>query len=612
MPITRRQFIQLGSAAAGAAVVGSGLTTNWWGLDPDPITDPKTDGDRVVNSFCEICFWKCGIQAHVQDGRITKIMGNPDHPLSRGKLCPRGTGGAGLVYDPDRLQTPLMRVEERGQQVFKPVSWDEALDHVAKKLLEVREKHGAESLAMFSHGYGASWFKGLMKAYGTGSITHPSYAQCRGARSTGFGLTYGDTVGSPERLDIENTRVLTLIGSHLGENMHNTQVQEFAAAIEKGCPLVVVDPRYSTAAGKAKHWLPIRPGTDVALLLAWSHVIVKEQLFDAAYVAQNTLGFEQLQAHLADKTPEWAFVHTGIRPEKIVETARFIAGGRPGSLIHPGRRTAWHGDDTQRSRAIAILNALLGSWGRKGGFFVPTSYDVPKVAHHIPHDEPRMPPDMPRGTVYPFANDVLAHGLRDASIPGADVDYPIKAWFVYGTNLMQSIPDRDKTIEALQALDFMVAIDVLPAEITGWADVILPEATYLERFDDLHAPGWKHPYVAIRQPVVEPLGDMERDAASQVLLWVMGPENYHPVEYQLFYVDLRKNASARTTCPASGARRTSRNDSATSRSTSTRSRRLRRAPIPTPPSPRSRGVPTTCRPGTRNASRRRSSPPREP
>ena len=507
MATSRRQFIQIGAAGTGAAVLGSGLTSNMWGLTPDETHDPQTDGDKVVSTFCEVCFWKCGVRAHVKDGRVTKIEGNPKHPLSNGRLCPRGTGGAGLLYDPDRLKTPLMRVEERGAQVFKPVSWDEALDHIAKKMLEIRDEHGAEALAMFSHGYGASWFKGLMKAYGTGSITHPSYAQCRGARAEAFSLTFGEPVGSPERLDIENTRVLTLIGSHLGENMHNTQVQEFAAAIGKGCQLVVVDPRFSTAAGKARHWLPIKPGTDIALLLAWMHVIVNERLYDVDFVEQHTVGFEELKAHLADKTPEWAFVHTSIPPEQIVETARFIAGGRPGSLIHPGRRYSWNGQDAQRGRAIAILNALLGSWGQRGGFFVPDKIAIPSIMPKIKHAEPRTPPDMPNGTVYPFASDVLAHGLRDASVPGADVPYPIKGWFVYGTNLMQSLPDRDQTIEALKALDFVVAIDVLPAEITGWADVVLPEATYLERYDDLHAPAWKRPFMAMRQPVVEPQHD---------------------------------------------------------------------------------------------------------
>ncbi|MCA9514795.1 MAG: molybdopterin-dependent oxidoreductase, partial [Myxococcales bacterium] len=137
-----------------------------------------------------------------------------------------------------------------------------------------------------------------------------------------------------------------------------------------------------------------------------------------------------------------------------------------------------------------------------------------KIEHHF-----KEPPDAPLDRPVPFLGEALAHGLRDASIPGANVAYPIKAWIVYGTNLLQALPEPEKTVKALEALDFVVAIDVLPAEITGWADVVLPEATYLERFDDLHAPPWKRGYVAIRQPVVPPLHDSK---PGSWIAWELG------------------------------------------------------------------------------------------
>jgi thiosulfate reductase/polysulfide reductase chain A len=294
-PLTRRQFIKIAGAATAAAAAASGIATRWWGLDRDPIPDPGTEGETIVPSFCELCFWKCGVLAHVREGKVTKITGNPDHPLSRGRLCPRGAGGTGLLYDPDRLKKPLLRTRDRrGEQAFREAEWDEALDLVAQKLLALREKHGPEALALFLHGYGGSWFKHLVKAYGSPNISAPSYAQCRGPREVGYFLTFGAGIGSPERTDMENSRCLTLIGSHLGENMHNTQVQEFAQAKSKGCGLVVVDPRFSVAASKADFWLPIKPGTDIALLLAWIHVILKENLFDQEYVAKHAIGLEEL------------------------------------------------------------------------------------------------------------------------------------------------------------------------------------------------------------------------------------------------------------------------------------------------------------------------------
>ena len=503
--VTRRQFIRIAGAGAGATALGSGLTTRWWGLDRDHVPDPDSDGDRVVPTFCELCFWKCGVLAHVKGGRVTKLVGNPAHPLSRGRLCPRGAGGTGLLYDPDRLKRPLVRVNKRGEDVFEEVSWATALDRVAEGLGAVREKYGPQAVALFSHGFGGKWFAHLCKACGTPNIAAPSYAQCRGPREVGYWLTFGAGLGSPEPLDLEAARCVVLMGSHLGENMHNTQVQELAEALDRGAQLVVVDPRFSTAAGKARYWLPIKPGTDIALLLAWMHVILDEGLYDSAYLAKHATGLEELKAHVADKTPEWAYAATGLRPELIRDSARLIASARPASLIHPGRHTTWYGDDTQRARAMAILAALLGSWGRRGGYLIPSAMEVPTFPYA---GYPKAPESAhrPKPSLYPLADEILASGVCDATIPGTST-YDIKAWMVYGTNLLQSLPNPAQTVRAIQALDFIAAIDVLPAEICGWADVVLPECTYLERCDDVWTPAYKQPFVAIRQPVVEPMYD---------------------------------------------------------------------------------------------------------
>jgi len=532
--LTRRDFIKVGAGGSALLGLGSGLTSNWWGLDPDTIRDPGTDGDRVVPTICELCFWKCGVLAHVKDGRVTKITGNPDHPLSKGRLCPRGAGGTGLLYDPDRLRTPLIRTGDRGSQTFREASWDEALDVVAENMIKVRDRYGPQAFALFMHGFGGSWFKHLMKAYGSQNVTAPSYAQCRGPREVGYSLTFGAGVGSPENIDMRNSRCITLIGSHLGENMHNTQIQDFADALGNGADLVVVDPRHSVAASKATHWLPIRPGTDLALLLAWMHVIVNEGRYDRAYVETHGLGFAELKKHLADKTPAWAYTHTTIQPEKIVETARLIAAARPASIIHPGRRVTWYGDDTQRNRAMAMLNGLLGSWGRRGGFNLPEKMSLPKFPYTKYRPAPA-PADMPKTNPYPLADEVLASGLCDATIPGT-AEYDIKAWMVYGTNLVHSLPNPAQTLEAIQKLDFIATVDVLPVEITGWSDVVLPEATYLERCDDLHTPAWREPFIAVRQPVVDPMYDTKpgwwitREIAHKI-----GLDDYFPWEDSVEY-----------------------------------------------------------------------------
>lgn len=554
MSVTRREFIQVGGAALGGAAIASGLTTRWWGLDRNRVDDPGTDGDRVVATFCELCFWGCGVNAHVKDGRVTKIVGNPDHPLSRGKLCPRGAGGTGLLYDPDRLSRPLVRRQRRGDDVFEPVSWDAALNEVGEKLLAVKAKHGPEAVALFTHGSGGSWFKQFMKAWGSPNVGAPSYAQCRGPREAGFLLTYGTPLGSPEPIDIANARVITLIGSHLGENMHSTQVQELAEAIGNGAELVVVDPRFSVAAGKARYWLPVKPGTDIALLLAWMNVILAEGRYDAEYLAQHALGLDELKAHVADRTPEWAYPHTGIRPELIRETARFIAAARPASLVHPGRHTVWYGDDTQRERAMAILAALLGSWGRRGGYVSHAKMSLPPypVAKAFPHPE-RKEVDKPKSGGFPLSSEVIASGLCDASVPGSAL-YDLKAWLVYGCNLMQALPSRKQTIAAMQNLDLLVAIDVLPAEICGWADVVLPEATYLERDDDVAAPAYRRPFLALRQEAVPPLGESRPGWwIAKELAGKVGLAEYFPWKDAREYVDARLRAGGHDVAKARAA-----------------------------------------------------------
>jgi len=234
------------------------------------------------------------------------------------------------------------------------------------------------------------------------------------------------------------------------------------------------------------------------------NVILTEERYDADYLEQHAVGLDRLIEHVQGKTPEWAWPITGLEPGLIRETARFIAAARPASLIHPGRRVVRYGDDTQRNRAKAILAALLGSWGRRGGFVVPSAMDIPDFPYTTTAHPAAAKVDRVEPHHYPVADQVLASGLCEATIPGT-AGYDLKAWMVYGTNLIQALPNPKQTIEAIQALDFIAVVDVLPAEICGWADVVLPEATYLERCDELWAPYYEEPFVAVRQPVVEPM-----------------------------------------------------------------------------------------------------------
>jgi len=533
--LSRRRFLRISSATLGLAASGSACGRLTSGSVSEVAAAER--GLRTVPTFCDICFWKCGAIAYVEDGKLWKIEGNPADPLSRGRLCPRGTGGVGAHFDPDRLQRPLLRRKNRGEDEWAAVTWDEALGYIAEKMQGIKARYGPEAVALFSHGIGGNFLKHTLKAYGAINMAAPSFAQCRGPRDVGFHLTFGEGVSSPERTDIRHAQCLVLIGSHLGENMHNTQVQEFADAVGNGASIIVVDPRFSIAAGKAKHYLPIRPGTDLALLLAWMQVIVAEKLYDQEYVAQHGFGFEQFAASIAGCTPEWAYPETGIDPAAIRETAREMARHKPATLVHPGRHATWYGDDAQRSRAMALLNALLGSWGRRGGFYTPASMDVPGYPYP-PYPEAQKPKVDNPDDKYPFAIEPITTGIREATITGQP--YPVKGWFVYATNLIHALPNEAETIKAIQNLDLMVVVDVIPSEIAGWADVVLPESVYLERYDDLNVEWFREPFVALRQPVVEAPHDQKPNWwIARELAVKLGLGAYYPWTDIEEYLDTR-------------------------------------------------------------------------
>lgn len=534
----RRQFIKIGALGTGGLAIAA--STSNWSYAADmvrKIAAGDTAGERTP-TYCEVCFWQCAGWVYKDEyGEIQKVTGNEDDPHCNGRFCPRGTGGVGQFHDEDRLKTPLLRTKVNGKDVFKEVDWDEALDHIAAKMKEIASKHGPECIALFTHGSGGSHFGHMLKAFGSQSITAPSFAQCRGPREVGFLTTFGDIIYSPERTDIRDTKCLVLIGSHIGENMHNGQIQEMSDAIDKGATIITVDPRYSTAASKSKFWLPIKPSTDMALLLAWMNVLIENGWYDKDYVERYTFGFEELREHVKPFTPEWAYGITTIDPNTIRKTAKEMFDASPAVIIHPGRHVTWYGDDTQRLRAVAILNALLGSWGRRGGFYNPEKAHVPDFPVPEFPTPKRMPMEAYKGK-YNLANEVVSNGLCDATIPSPERDCNFKMWFVNGTNLLAALPDQKHTIEAINSLELLVVVDTMPVEITGYADVVLPECTYFERYDMLRKSPHREPNIAIRVPATEPkYNSKPADWIAKKLAEKLGLGAYFPWKDMPEYLD---------------------------------------------------------------------------
>jgi thiosulfate reductase/polysulfide reductase chain A len=236
------------------------------------------------------------------------------------------------------------------------------------------------------------------------------------------------------------------------------------------------------------------------------NVLVSENLIDKDYLAQYAAGLKELTEHVKDFTPEWAEPIAEISATQIRETAHAMAEAKPAVAIHPGRHTTWYGDDTQRARAMAIVTALLGAYGRKGGMFLPSKLKQGRIPLPAFPESERGRADG-GGSKYPLAAEEsqgLTQGLIEATRTTSP--YPIKGWVVYGQNILESIPQRQNTLKAIEQLEFLAVVDVLPVEQTKYADIVLPEATYLERYDPpAIVTTAKRPFVAIRQPAIEPL-----------------------------------------------------------------------------------------------------------
>lgn len=369
--ITRRRFLKASTGVIGTMLLG--------GMATDALAKPKTrkpghwaskGAVQISYNYCDICPWRCGIIVKTVNGKVQKIDGNPQDPKSRGTLCARGQAGVSFLYDPDRLKQPLLRSGERGAGNLRPVSWNEALDQAAAQLAKIRDTYGPESVAFFGHTSGDFWFTDYFaQAFGSPNAAKPNMSLCTSPREEASLITYGRSIGNHEPVDWEQARCIVLIGTHIGEDARNTMMRDFANARARGAKVVVVDPRFSSAAMKADHWLPIKPGTDTALLLAWMNVLITEGLYDKAYVEQWTVGFDQLAAHVKSFTPEWAAPITDLPAEQIRESAREMGRCLPQAVIVPGRHVTWYGNDTQRLRAVYIVNALLGAVGRPGGLY---------------------------------------------------------------------------------------------------------------------------------------------------------------------------------------------------------------------------------------------------
>lgn len=531
MKFSRRGFIQIvGGAAAGAAASTMGLRRT--GASAAAIAKWADKKEVWIASICQLCPGGCGILGRTMDGDLVKIEGNPLHPINNGTLCPKGFAGTQLLYDSDRIKGPLKRGGKRGEGKWAKISWDEAIKTVAEHLNRLRAQGEPHSLVILGGQYRGSidpLFSRFARVYGT-----PNYIRARclaiGGASSTFQFTQG--LNEPLGFDIFNAEYILSFGCNLLESwispVHQLQAYGYIRQERHGRrgKIVCVDPRLSIFAAKADQWVPINPGTDGALALGMVHVIIRESLLNNDFLSERSFGFNDWVdndgvEHIGFKTlvlknydPVKVSQITGVPVENIIKLARDFATNKPAIAI--GERGPSFGtNDLYTRMAIHALNAIVGSIGAMGGMHLASTVPLAKWPDLQVDEAAKKGLQMPRidgaGTgKYLLAADA-AQALPENIM--AAKPYPAKAVFFYHTNPLYSHPQKEEFAKALEKTELLVSFSPFMDETSQAADLILPDHTYLEKWnDDLvrHLAGFS--LYSLGRPVVNPLGDTRHTA----------------------------------------------------------------------------------------------------
>ena len=448
---------------------------------------PKLAEAEVIPSTCWECSALCGSLLTIVDGKVVKIAPNPDHPGSHGAFCVKGIRGlAEWTYQDARLRTPLRRVGERGSGQFAPVAWDAALDEMAESLLRVRAQHGPFAIAGAVSG--AFFSRGLVMALLTRALGTPNWlinqdlcGGCRGVseKMTGINIAGGE--------DIDNSACMMIVGRN-PLVADPPQWMAIKRAKARGARVLVIDPFRTPAVEIADLWLRPRPGTDGAIALAMTKVLIDEGLHDRDDVADWCHGFDALAARVASCSPQWAEALTGVPAGEIVAAARMFARGPSCFISGHGIDAASNG--VQTFRAYHCLFAISGNVDRVGGNRRAKRPPGFKTYFDILFDPAfRLAPEIEAQRIgaaeFPLWSGPLGYQMAchnpsviEAILTGRP--YPVRALYASGVNIAVTYPDTARTIAALQSLDLFVVAAHTMTPTAAWADLILPKTTTLE------------------------------------------------------------------------------------------------------------------------------------
>jgi len=492
---------------------------------------------EYVKTICFECHSRCGVILEKVDEKLVGIKGDKDHPFSKGYLCPKGKAFTEIIYHPERITHPLLRKGERGQGQFEPVSWDHALDVICERLLDIREKWGAESFAV---GTGTTrgvppFLHRFMAAYGSPNYFSPAHMS-GGPVSLGGIMSMG-FIMSPDY----GLSKCMLVWAHNPDGawpgLYNAAIRK---GLKNGAKLIVVDPRRTPLARKADHWLRIRPGTDIALVLTFLNIIIQRKLYDENFVENWTVGFNRLRDHVSEYTPERCEEITWIPARQIEEAAVMCATIKP-ACIGPGMAGASQATNAfDLNRALVALGAITGNLEVPGGnpnYRSPTGrrscYGTDfSVMRNLPPEQAEKRIGLDRFPIITRASGIPEQ-LWKAILE--EKPYPVKGLGLFASNAMCSYANSKNVKEALSALDFLLAIDYFHTPTTTLADVILPPAHWTER-DDVEDLMMMN-YVFCQPKAVEPVPECRDEKRILVdLAKKMGLEGYwNSVEEGLDY-----------------------------------------------------------------------------
>lgn len=496
---------------------------------------------QEIPTMCLNCSTVCGMVAKVDKGKIIKLEGNPNDPNSQGKLCAKGQAAINMVEDPDRILYPMKRKGPRGSGEWERITWDQAIKEIAERCRPLRmEKRNEELLLQYGRDRTNGFLDRFTDAFGT-----PNKLGHRGLCSLNKRMAIRSAIGDTDwdTADFADSKVILNFGSNLYEahQGHVGMVKRVAEAKRKGARLVTFDVRLSNTAAQSDQWVPIFPGTDGLVALAVGHVILREDLQNTAFIKNWTnASLAEWQAHYQQYTPEYASRLSGVPIKTIEQVARDFAAAAPMATTVSNRGAHAHENGFHNEWAIISLNALVGSIGEEGGWgYIPG--DVNRLAKQpgpMP-PKPTVRTELSHPSEFPFANALYPRAVSSFIysylLEGrAKIDTLIS----YYVNAPMSWPEGPTKVRDIMLdqdiIPFHVAIDAFYSETVEVADIVLPDATFLEKWDlDSRNSYDFRPYVGLRQPVVAPPGECRdiRDILIQ-LAHAIDPEmaSFFPFE----------------------------------------------------------------------------------